>query len=108
MLTAEASRRQGAGAGAKRIFGFEIIDAIGEGAGSAIYVAAHPETRQLYALKHVVVRKEKEERFLQQLANEFEVARRFSHPVLRKCFELRDNKTLLRKATEAALLMELF
>jgi len=91
-----------------RIFDYEVIDFIGEGAGSLIYCVAHPQTRQLYALKHVRRQREKDQRYFDQLENEYNVSRAFSHPVLRKSFDVRDNHTLLRKATETALLMELF
>ena len=32
-----------------RVFDFEVIDCIGEGAGSKIYVVSHEQTQQLYA-----------------------------------------------------------
>ena len=92
----------------RRVFDYEVIDFIGEGAGSLIYVVAHPESHQLYALKHVRRHGEKSQRFFDQIENEFAVSQGFTHPVLRKSVELRDNHTLFRKATEAALLMELF
>src|SRR4051812_5582202 len=53
------------------VFDFEIIDCIGEGAGSKIFVVSHEQTQQLYALKHVVKRQEKDARFMEQLENEF-------------------------------------
>src|SRR5690554_6248243 len=90
------------------LFGFEVVDVIGEGAGSVIYAVSHPETRQLYALKHVVRRNEKDIRFVEQLENEYEMTRRFSHPALRRALECRINRTLLRRVTDAMLLMELF
>ena len=54
----------GAGTLPKQLFGYEVIDFIGQGAGSLIYVVYHPQTKQLYALKHVVRRTEKDERFM--------------------------------------------
>src|SRR5215813_1212243 len=92
----------------RQLFDYEVIDFIGEGAGSLIYLVAHPQSRQVYALKHLVYRKERDSRFFEQLENEFQVSRRFAHPVLRKSIELKDNRTLFRKATEAVLVMELF
>lgn len=91
-----------------QLFGYEVLDFVGEGAGSVIYVVAHSESRQVYALKHVVRRKDKDERFFQQLQTEYEVGRRFSHTALRRSIDYKDNRTLLRKPTEAALVMELF
>ena len=92
----------------KSIFGYEVIDFIGEGAGSQIYVVSHPQTKQLYALKHVTPRTEKEQRFVEQLVNEFEVGRQVRHAGLRRCIDMKVSRTLLRKVTEAALVMELF
>ncbi|WP_428937097.1 serine/threonine protein kinase [Fontivita pretiosa] len=90
------------------LFGYEVIDTVGEGAGSVIYVVSHPQTRQLYALKHVVRKTEKHARFIEQLENEFEVGRKCSHPNLRRVIDYQAKKTLLGKVTEAALVMELF
>jgi eukaryotic-like serine/threonine-protein kinase len=91
----------------RNLYGFEVIDFLGEGAGSMIYVASDPITKQLYAIKHVTVKVEKDQRFVEQLVNEFEVASKLSHPALRRCIDLKTSKTLLRKITDAALVMEL-
>jgi serine/threonine-protein kinase len=92
----------------KTLFGYDVIDPLGEGAGSSIYVVSDRATHQIYALKHVVRRTEKDGRFIEQLENEFAVSRSFSHPSLRKSVDIKVNKTWLGKATEAALVMELF
>jgi serine/threonine-protein kinase len=73
-----------------------------------IYAATDPITKQLYALKHVVVKKEKDQRFIEQLVTEYEVGSKISHPLLRRSVDLKMTKPLLRKVTEAALIMELF
>jgi eukaryotic-like serine/threonine-protein kinase len=91
-----------------KVFDYEVIDYLGNGAASAIYVVVHPHSGQLYALKHIRRRGDKDQRFFDQLHNEFELCRRFTHPTLRRAIELRDNRTLLRKPTEAALVLELF
>ena len=92
----------------RNIFGYEVVDFLGEGAGSLIYVVSDPQTRQIYALKHVRRRREKDERFFEQLENEFDVGQQFKHPALRRSIDLKDNHTLFRKPTEAALVLELF
>jgi eukaryotic-like serine/threonine-protein kinase len=92
----------------KSLFGYEVLDFIGEGAGSQIYVVSDPNTRQLYALKHVVRHTEKDERFIEQLLAEYEVGKSVVHPGLRRSIDVKLNKTMLRKITEAALIMELF
>lgn len=92
----------------KSLFGYDVIDFIGQGAGSLIYAVSDARTHQLYALKHCIRRTEKDARFIDQLQAEFEVSRHFSHPALRKSFEMKETKTWLGKVTEAALVMELF
>lgn len=91
----------------KTLFDYEVVSRIGEGAGSVIYAVCHPETGQLYALKHVVRKADKDIRYIEQLQNEFEVTKGFRHPVLRKCVDLKINKKLLGGPSEAALIMEL-
>jgi len=92
----------------KRLFGYDVIDYLGQGAGSSIYVVSDPATHQLYALKHVVRKTEKDARFIDQLEAEYEVSKQFAHPALRKSVEMKETKTWLGKVTEAALVMELF
>src|SRR5439155_6252222 len=92
----------------KAIFDYDVIDFIGEGAASLIYAVSDPKTRQLYALKHVLRKTEKDARFIEQLENEFEVGKRAVHPNLRRIFDYKTNRSLLLKVNEAILLMELF
>ena len=92
----------------RRLFDYEVIDLIGQGAGSLIYVVSHPQTKQLYALKHVVRKTDKDDRFIEQLQTEYEVGKQVSHAGLRKSIDLKMNRTLLRKVTDAALVLELF
>jgi len=92
----------------RTLFDYHVIDLIGQGAGSLIYAVSHPATHQLYALKHVVRKSEKDDRFIEQLETEYQVGRQVSHPGLRRSIEFKVNRTLLRKATDAALVLELF
>jgi serine/threonine-protein kinase len=92
----------------KALFGFDVIDFIGEGAGSAIYAVNHPSSGQIYALKYVRPKTDKDQRFIEQLEAEHEVGRLVQYAGLRRTVELMTKKTLLRKVTEAGLLMELF
>jgi len=91
----------------KTLFGYEVLSFLGQGAGSDIYVVTHPQTKQVYALKHVVRKNDKDDRFIEQLENEFEASRLIAHHGLRKCMDMKVTRTLLRKATEAALVMEM-
>jgi len=92
----------------KKLFDYDVIDLLGEGAGSIIYLVSHPKTKQVLALKHVVRKTEKCERFIEQLENEYTVGSQISHPGLRKSIEFKINRTLLRRIVDAALVLELF
>lgn len=91
-----------------RIFDYEIIEKIGEGAGSTIYAVTHPETKQIYALKHCIRKVEKDIRFIEQLENEFTIGKNLTHPNLRKLIDYKEGRSMLFKVTDAALVMELF
>lgn len=93
---------------AQQLLHYDIVERLGEGAGSVIFSVRDTATGRMYALKHVVRRKDKDIRFIEQMENEFEVSRQFTHPNLRKSIELKINKTLLLRKTEAFLVMELF
>ncbi|HEV2293668.1 MAG TPA: serine/threonine-protein kinase [Tepidisphaeraceae bacterium] len=90
------------------LFGYRVIGTLGEGAASVIYRVTDPTTKQSYALKHVIRKTEKDARFIDQLEAEFEVASKVRHPALRRCYDLKFNRTMLWKVTDAALIMELF
>ena len=91
----------------KSVFGYEVVERLGEGAHSTIYVVSDPKTSQLYAMKHVVPTDPKHQRFVDQLETEFKVSRVFRHPGLRKCLDLKVKKKLFGGVAEAAMLMEL-
>jgi eukaryotic-like serine/threonine-protein kinase len=92
---------------AQKLLNYEVLDRLGEGARSVIYAVSDPETKQVYALKHVVRAEQKDIRFIEQMMAEFEVSKQFTHPNLRRTYDLKINKSLLLKVTEAYLLMEL-
>jgi serine/threonine protein kinase len=92
----------------KKLFGYDVVDFLGEGAGSRIYVVSNPANNQLYALKYVVRKEEKDIRFVEQLEAEHEVSSKFRHPGLRRAYDLKINRTVLRRVTDAALVLELF
>lgn len=93
---------------AEKLLHYDVIDVLGEGAKSVIYRVTDPGTGRQFALKHVKRIDPKDIRFVEQIENEFEISRQFSHPNLRRSFELKVNKTLFLKVTEAYLVMELF
>jgi serine/threonine-protein kinase len=85
--------------------GFTIGTRIGKGAAAVIYRATDRAGRPV-ALKHVVRRGPEDDRFIIQAENEFEVARRFDHPMLRQCYEIVRIRRWL-KMSELFLTMEL-
>ncbi|HEX4124028.1 MAG TPA: serine/threonine-protein kinase [Tepidisphaeraceae bacterium] len=90
------------------LFGYEVVEYLGTGAASQLYAVSHPQTSQLYAMKYVVRRTEKDDRFIDQLETELTVGRHVIHRGLRRSIELLFNRTMLRKVQDAALLLELF
>ncbi len=92
---------------AQQLLNYEVLERLGEGARSVIYAVSDPETKQVYALKHVVRTEQKDIRFIEQMETEFEISKQFTHPNLRRSYELKINKSLFLKVNEAFLLMEL-
>ncbi|HZZ44951.1 MAG TPA: serine/threonine-protein kinase [Tepidisphaeraceae bacterium] len=90
----------------QKLLHYEVLEHVGEGARSTIYLVQDPTTRQKFALKHVVRDDQKDIRFIEQMEQEFEISRQFNHPNLRKSYELKVNRTLLLKVQEAFLVME--
>jgi len=92
---------------AQKILHYDVLERLGEGARSTIYAVSDPDTRKTYALKHVLRADNKDLRFIEQVETEYEISRHFTHPNLRRSFDLKINKSLLMKKNEAFLLMEL-
>src|SRR5438270_2000738 len=92
---------------AQKLLQYEVLERLGEGARSTIYAVKDPATRKEFALKHVVRNDPKDLRFVEQMETEFSISKSFNHPNLRKSYELKVVKSLLRKTTEAFLVMEL-
>jgi serine/threonine-protein kinase len=92
----------------RSIMGYEVIGFIGEGAGSSLYAVSDPQTAQIYVLKHVVPKSDKDQRFVEQLENEYHVGQHVRHRGLRASVAMKANRTIFRKVTEAALVLELF
>jgi len=90
----------------QKLLHYDVLERLGEGARSIIYLVQDPETRQVYALKHVVRAEQKDLRFIEQMETEFEISRQFTHPSLRRSFDLKIIKTLLLKVNEAFMVME--
>src|SRR6185437_14049080 len=92
---------------ATKLLHYDVLERLGEGARSTIYRVRDPGTGKEYALKHVVRADPKDIRFIEQMETEFEISRQFTHPSLRRSYELKIIKTMLVKISEAFLVMEL-
>ena len=91
----------------KSLFGYEVLQHLGNGAGSRIYAVTQSGSRQVYALKHVVRGDDKAIRFVEQLENEYAVGKQVKHANLRSVIDLHVHRSMMLRVTEAALVMEL-
>lgn len=88
------------------LFGYRVLARIGQGAASELYAVQDPKTKQVWALKHVVKRTEKDQRFLDQVEQEHFIGSKLDHPNIRATHRLIRHRKLF-KVTDIALLMEL-
>ena len=88
------------------LFGYRVLAKIGTGAASDLYAVQDPKSKQVWALKHVVKRTEKDQRFIEQVETEHSVGAKLSHPNIRATQKLIKNRKMF-KVTEVGLLMEL-
>lgn len=89
--------------------GYRILSELGRGAASIIYLVQEPDTRQIWALKHVARETPKDQRFLDQAEMEYQVASALDHPRIRKITRLIKKKPSLfsMTVTELYLVMEM-
>jgi eukaryotic-like serine/threonine-protein kinase len=92
---------------AQKLLHYEVLERLGEGARSIIYAVSDPKTQHVFALKHVVRNEKKDDRFIEQMETEFEISKQFTHPNLRRSFELKITRNFLMQPKEAFLVMEL-
>jgi serine/threonine protein kinase len=93
---------------AEKYLHYDVLERLGEGAKSIIYRVSDPTTGSIFALKHVTREGQKDIRFIEQMETEFEISKRFSHPGLRRSFDLKINRKMFVQVTEAFLVMEYF
>ena len=93
---------------AEKLLNYDVIDVLGEGAKSTIYRVSDPATGRQLALKHVKRIDAKDLRFVEQIQNEYDISKQFTHANLRRSFDLKLVKTMFVKISEAYLVMELF
>ncbi|MCC6284146.1 MAG: serine/threonine protein kinase [Phycisphaerales bacterium] len=86
--------------------GYKVLAELGQGAASSIYLVQDQKTKQIWALKHVVKRESKDQRFLDQAEQEVKVAQSLDHPGMRKIERLIKKGSFLA-TKELYLVMEL-
>ncbi len=86
--------------------GYRVMSEIGRGAASVIYLVQDPKSKQVWALKHVVKKNPKEQRFLDQTEAEYKIASQLDHESIRKIPRIIKKGSLL-KTNELYLVMEL-
>ncbi len=87
------------------IRGYQLIDLIGRGAGSEVYKARQMRSGDVVAVKIVRRNSTDSARQFKQLANEYKLARHWTHPNLIRLYELVTERLLLWKL-QVALVME--
>ena len=85
--------------------GYKVLAKIGEGAASTIYAVQHARTKQVWALKHVVRKTDKDVRFIEQVEQEYAVCERLDHPNIRRVEKLIRNRKMFR-VIDVVMLME--
>ncbi|TVQ63379.1 MAG: hypothetical protein EA378_01975 [Phycisphaerales bacterium] len=88
------------------IEGYRILDELGRGAASIIYLVQEPKNKSIFALKHVIKVNPKDQRFLDQAEAEAKVAQALDHPGIRKIYKVIKVGSFL-STRELLLLMEL-
>ena len=86
--------------------GFQVVDCLGNGARSTIWRVREQTRNRYYALKRVFKQPGDDDRYFDQAINEFQIARHFDHPTVRKCYRLSRRRRWLQ-TQELRLLMEL-
>lgn len=85
--------------------GYNIIERIGTGARSTIFKVVDPKTGETFALKRVIREPHEDTRFLEQACTEHDIASQTSHTYLRKSYEIKKIRRMLR-LTEVQVVME--
>lgn len=92
--------------GGKSFNSYQVLTKLGEGAASELYSVFDKKTRHVWALKHVIKHEEKDQRFIDQVENEYVVGSKLDHPNLRSMEKLVRHRKLF-KVNAVSLIMEL-
>ncbi|QOI99627.1 MAG: serine/threonine protein kinase [Phycisphaeraceae bacterium] len=88
--------------------GFRVLQELGRGAASIIYLVQDVSTKQVWALKHVEKLEPKDQRFLDQAEAEADVNRQLNHPKIRRIERVIKRRAgLLSGVSDLYIVMEL-
>jgi len=87
------------------IAGYRILSDVGTGAASRLYLVQDQKTKHVWALKHVKKETDKDQRYLDQTENEYNVGSQLVHPNIRHVERLIKNRRLIR-VNEIYMLLE--
>jgi len=90
----------------RKIANFTILQKLGEGARSTLWAVHDPKTRQVWTLKNVELGDDKDDRFFQQMQQEYDVGSKLDHFNVRKVERLIKHRKML-KTHSMSMLMEL-
>ena len=88
-----------------QIAGYDVVGTLGQGAASTLY-SVRDKHGQVFCLKRVVKKSPSEQRFIDQAVREYEVAKHFDSPLLRKVYKLIRQRALIR-TNEVLVVMEM-
>jgi len=76
--------------------GYEVLETLGNGARSTIFMVVDVHNGEKFALKRVIRNSSADQRFIEQALLEHEVAQKFNHPSLRKSIRIHRERSLFR------------
>ena len=79
------------------LFGYRVVAKLGSGAASELYAVQDAKTKQVWALKHVVLKIEKDARFIEQVEQEYNIGSKLDHPNVRSVGKILYKKQYLMK-----------
>lgn len=88
-----------------QIAGYDVIATLGQGARSTIY-AVRDKNAQIYAMKRVVKEGPSDQRYIDQVLAEHNIARKIAHPRIRKSYKVIKQRNVIR-VSEVLVLMEM-
>jgi eukaryotic-like serine/threonine-protein kinase len=85
--------------------GYRVLRQVGTGAASRIYMAKQLSSGKTVAIKHVVRASPEDDKFIQQVENEFAISSKLNHRFLRRSYEIHRVRKLLA-TREVVVVME--